>query len=104
VDALERCQTTEEPFEADYFDRKTNTLWQKFLEYHSEKMFYLTQAFLFEVQMTGKRDFRMTLITLGVKNKIWWKIIALNNFLEFGGEFASCFNAGTISLSTNFYQ
>jgi len=26
----------------------------------------MAQAFLFEVQMTGKRDFRMPLITLGV--------------------------------------
>jgi len=29
----------------------------------------MTQAFLFEVQMTGKRDFRMPFITLGVSER-----------------------------------
>ena len=43
-----------------------NTLWQKCLEYHSEKICYMPQAFLFEVQMTGKWDFRMPFITLGI--------------------------------------
>jgi hypothetical protein len=37
-----------------------------------------------------------------IKNKIWWKFIVFNNFLEFGGEHTSCFNVGTSSLSTNF--
>ena len=43
-----------------------NTLWQKCLEYHSEKICCVTQAFLYEVQMTGKWDFRIPFITLGV--------------------------------------
>jgi len=47
---------------------KLNTLWQKCLEYHSEKICYLTHAFLFEVQMNGKRDFGMPFITLGVSD------------------------------------
>ena len=43
-----------------------NTLWQKCLAYHSEKICCVTQAFLFEVQMTGIQDFGMPFNTLGI--------------------------------------
>ena len=43
-----------------------NTLWHKCLAYHSEKICCVGQAFLFEVQMTGKRDFGIHFITLSV--------------------------------------
>jgi len=38
-----------------------------------------------------------------LKNKVWWKVTVLNNFLELGSEHASCFNVGTSSPSNNFY-
>ena len=51
-----------------FWMQNCNTLWQKCLEYHSEKICCVTQAFLFEVQMNGKWDFRMPFITLGVSD------------------------------------
>jgi len=52
-------------FEADCFDCKSVTHCGK-SAYRSEKINCVKQAFLFEVQMTEKRDFRMPFITAGV--------------------------------------
>jgi hypothetical protein len=38
-----------------------------------------------------------------IKNMIWWKVIILSNFLEFGSECTNWLNVGISSLSTNFY-
>jgi len=46
----------------------------------------MTQAFLFEVQMTGKRYFRMPFITLGVPFKEQIKSV---DALKAGADFSS---------------
>jgi hypothetical protein len=66
VDAMEYFQETEQPAEEDCFEGNTVTQYGKIAYNTTEKTCCVTQNFLSEVEMTGKQDFRMPVITLEV--------------------------------------
>jgi hypothetical protein len=56
-----------------------------------------------EIQVLGGNVFQYSPVSSTLKPRSDGKPFFLKNFLEFGGERASCFRVGTNSLSTNFY-